>query len=418
MKSMNNEGTWVIQIGHSRDGLRNYAAPVARRDMRLCVIDSVVGEPSRRRGDLIGEASAAKFVVAEDAGHDAIVQSALAFADDHRVVQVVPGFELFTYTAAQVRQALGLSGPPPELLKLFRSKSQQRTAMASRGVPQPQSFPCRSPSDAHRAADALGYPVVVKPDDAGGSQGVRIARNASQLDEAYASACSVILDDGTSGSGLVLVEEFIPGHEYGVSGVIDRDGFVCVVGITERTIYRGRDESACLILRDVACPPAHAPDKLVSVARSAIQAMNLRSSPFDMDIRMPDRGDARVIECAARITGGAVPACYRLLGIDLGEFATAAVLDERIPDDTPVPRAERFCGQEYLVQRTGRQNGCVALPYGEMRPGERGEVVVFSEHVASGDYAHISGRIGIARVVAGSVDRVHELLNRIVNGQA
>jgi hypothetical protein len=409
---------WIIQIGHSRDGLRNYAGPVRRRGMGLCVIDSTVGEPSRRRGDLIGELPLSGVVVVGDAGHDTIVRSALAFAGNHRVVQVVPGFELFTYTAARVRQALGLPGPPPEVLAVFRSKSQQRAAMASRGVPQPRSFPCQSPGDARRAADVGGYPVVVKPDDAGGSQGVRVARNAQQLNEAYAAAGAVVLDDGTQGSGLVLVEEFVPGREYGVSGVVDRDGVVRVVGVTERTIYRGRDESACLILRDVACPPAHAPAALVSAAGSAIRAMNLRGSPFDMDIRMPGPDDARVIECGARITGGSVPACYRLLSTDLGELAAAAVLGEEMPEETAGSEADRFCGQEYLVKRAGPQTGCASIPFGEMRPGERGEVVIFSEPAADGDYAHISSRFGIARAVAGSVGRVHELLDRIVNSRA
>lgn len=416
MNLINNQKPWVIQIGHSRDGLRNYARPVARRGMLLCIVDSEIGESSRLRSDLIGEAPAAKILVSDNAEHDAIVRSALDFAADHRVVQVVPGFELFTHTAATVREALNLTGPSSALLAVFRSKSRQRSAMASYHVPQPQSFACESSDDAILAADEMGYPVVVKPDDAGGSQGVQIARNAAEVAAAYALASSLILDDGTFGSGLVLIEEFVPGAEFGVSGVVDCDGAVRIVGVTERTIYRGQDETACLILRDIACLPTHAAEELLSVARSAIESLNLRSSPFDMDIRMPGRGDARVIECAARITGGSVPACYRHLGIDIGELAVAAVLGEKTAEDSFRSMNTLFCGQEYLVNRRSPKDRTPALPYGEMRPGERGEVVIFSEPSANLDYEHISGRFGIARVVASSVERVHHLLDRIVNG--
>ena len=196
------KGDWVIQLGHSRDGLRNYAGPVSRRGMSLCIIDSVVGEPSRERGDLLGEGDLGATLVVEETAPAAIVNAAITFASDHRVVQVVPGFELFTHTAALSRRALGLPGPSPDVLALFRSKSKQRAAMALRGVPQPRSVPFQNIGDARHAAEAMGYPVVVKPDDAGGSQGVRVVRDASQFDEAYAAANRITLDDGTPARAL------------------------------------------------------------------------------------------------------------------------------------------------------------------------------------------------------------------------
>ena len=92
-----------------------------------------------------------------------------------------------------------------------------------------------------------------------------------------------------------------------MSGIVDKDGIVRIVGVTERMIYRGKDESACLILRDVACPPNFAPGEIHSVVESAIQALELRSSPFDLDVRMPDRETVLVIECGGESRAGRSP---------------------------------------------------------------------------------------------------------------
>ena len=355
-------------------------------------------------------------MIVEEPGPAAVVNATMNFAEDHRVILVVPGFELFTHIAAPARTSIGSSGaftrsagPVPIQVEAANCIGVARRAPATVGpLPKPGRHAPR------RRSDGL-------PDRCQTRRRWRFSR-CSRRSKPRATRRGVRRRKQDHarrrfpGASLVLVEEFVPGQEYGVSGIVDREGTVRIVGVTERMIYRGHDESACLILRDVACPPEHAPSALRSVVESAIQALDLRSSPFDMDVRMPDRETALVIECGARITGGSVPACYRQIGIDFGELALSVVLGETVAAGPAARNGRGFCGQEYLVQGMGPQAFRLALPAGEMLAGERAEVIVLGWPAASGDYTHISDRFGIVRAVAASIDRVHEVLDLILLG--
>jgi D-alanine-D-alanine ligase len=70
-----------------------------------------------------------------------------------------------------------------------------------------------------RALSALGWPLVVKPANAGSSVGVSVAHSAEELPAALAAARAVSSDTETP---IVLVEEFLPGREFTVGVLGER----------------------------------------------------------------------------------------------------------------------------------------------------------------------------------------------------
>jgi cyanophycin synthetase len=98
---------------------------------------------------------------------------------------------------------------------IAQDKELSKVLLHAAGVPVPVGRPVLSAEDAWAAACEIGGPVVVKPQD--GNQGKGVAVNLStreQIEAAYAIAFEV--------SDEVLVERYIPGHDYRLLVVGDK----------------------------------------------------------------------------------------------------------------------------------------------------------------------------------------------------
>ncbi|HEY8532649.1 MAG TPA: biotin carboxylase N-terminal domain-containing protein [Micromonospora sp.] len=93
--------------------------------------------------------------------------------------------------AAAVRDAgLVWVGPPPEAIDALGDKVNARNLMAKAGVPVAPGTerPVADVAEAIDAAEAIGYPVMVKAAAGGGGIGMGIARDAEELRAAYETA--------------------------------------------------------------------------------------------------------------------------------------------------------------------------------------------------------------------------------------
>jgi len=98
---------------------------------------------------------------------------------------------------------------------IAQDKQLTKKLLAAAGVPVPQGRQVHSADDAWAAAQDVGLPVVIKPKD--GNQGKGVTVNIStreQLAAAYQTA--------TEFSSQVLVERFLPGHDYRLLVVGDK----------------------------------------------------------------------------------------------------------------------------------------------------------------------------------------------------
>ena len=104
---------------------------------------------------------------------------------------VAPGSDHAVALAARLASRLGLPHPlTPEAASLAVSRQKQRERLAEAGIPQPRSIVCRSHDDVARAAEEIGFPVVVDAPDRSGERSVGLARDRAALAEAAAGALS------------------------------------------------------------------------------------------------------------------------------------------------------------------------------------------------------------------------------------
>jgi acetyl-CoA carboxylase biotin carboxylase subunit len=78
-------------------------------------------------------------------------------------------------------------GPSAAVLKAIGEKTQAKRAMQEAGVPviPGSDDPSRSVTEASRAAEQIGYPVMLKPAGGGGGKGMRIATTPEELERLF-----------------------------------------------------------------------------------------------------------------------------------------------------------------------------------------------------------------------------------------
>jgi acetyl-CoA carboxylase biotin carboxylase subunit len=123
---------------------------------------------------------------------DAIVAAARATGAE----AVHPGYGFLSenpaLAAALTSAGLVFVGPPAEVLARAGLKTAARQAVRDAGVPvvPGQYAPSSEPERMMRAAEEIGFPVVVKAAAGGGGKGMRVVRDPAQLAEAVGQAAS------------------------------------------------------------------------------------------------------------------------------------------------------------------------------------------------------------------------------------
>jgi acetyl-CoA carboxylase biotin carboxylase subunit len=124
-------------------------------------------------------------------------------------------------------------GPPAEAMRAMGEKTQARRLMQAAGVPvlPGSDVAATDVSDAHRLAEATGFPVMLKAAAGGGGIGMARVETAPQLDRAFTAASRRA--QASFGSGALYVERWLdrPRH---VEVQVFGDGRGNVVHLHER----------------------------------------------------------------------------------------------------------------------------------------------------------------------------------------
>jgi biotin carboxylase len=181
--------------------------------------------------------------------------------------------EMAQVTVAEVAEAIGVPGNPPDAVRRIRTKDLCRAALAAAGFAQPAVRLC---ADAAAAAEFLAEstgPWIVKPRDAMGSIGVSMVLGAADL----AAAIGLLPD-----SAPFLVEEFVEGPEFSVEGVF-LDGAPRVLAITakEKAPPPFFVEVGHVLPAEI---PEHERHEIVAHVCAALATLELRAGAFHVEL--------------------------------------------------------------------------------------------------------------------------------------
>lgn len=143
--------------------------------------------------------------------------------DNVWVDRIEATIESHTLSTAQVRENCTIPGTSVRTAWLCRDKPSMKQTLREAGVPTAASTAADNAADVYAFADAVGYPLILKPRSGAGAQDTTRVDNRDELDAAL----------GAFGAGTtsIAVEEFVEGHE-GFYDTMSVDGqpaldFVC-----------------------------------------------------------------------------------------------------------------------------------------------------------------------------------------------
>jgi biotin carboxylase len=269
-----------------------YRAPDFVAAARALGVDLVVGSD---HPPALGDADHTLAVPLDDP--DAAVE-VIAAADDRRGVDAVVAVDdRGVVVAAEAGARLGFPHSPPDAVAATRDKTEMRRRLAAAEVPQP-----RFGTD----AGTVGFPCVVKPTGLSGSQGVIRCDTPAELDAARERIARFW-------SGPVLVEEYVPGVEVALEGLL-RGGELEVLAVFDKPDPLEGPYFEETIYVTPSRLPAGTIAAAVNTTARAAAAIGLTEGPVHAEVRV-DGDRIRVIEVAARSIGGL---CARTLRFGAG----------------------------------------------------------------------------------------------------
>ncbi len=156
---------------------------------------------------------------------------------------VHPGFGFLSENPAfaEAVAAAGLTfvGPPAEAMALLGDKVASKKLAAEAGLPviTAGSEPVADLDQARAAAEAAGFPVLLKPAAGGGGKGMRVVTGPDDLGEALRAATAEATK--AFGDGRVFVERYVkPARHVEVQVLADAHGNVIHLGERECSVQR------------------------------------------------------------------------------------------------------------------------------------------------------------------------------------
>jgi hypothetical protein len=226
---------------------------------------------------------------------------------------------------AHVREACGIPGTSVRTAWLCRDKPAMKEALREAGVPTARSAGVSSAAEAWAFAEAVGYPLILKPRSGAGASGTTKVTDAKELEAAIRSSH---LEQGAQ----VAIEEFVEGHEafYDTIAIDGKVGHEFIShyypGVLEA--MRTRWISPQIVTTNRTAAPGYA--EVRSMGARVIQALGIGTSATHMEWFIGPKG-LRFSEIGCRPPGVSVWDLYGAAnGIDLYREWGEAITHGRI----------------------------------------------------------------------------------------
>jgi biotin carboxylase len=241
------------------------------------------------------------------------------------------------YVAAVAAKRLGLAFSPRAAVLAANDKFLARQKFRAAGLLTP------SYQLLDQAGGAGRYPCVLKPLGLSGSRGVIRANDDAEFAAAFARIKKIASEPA------VLVEDFIPGHEYALEGIVT-EGRLRTLALFDKP-----DPLDGPFFEETIYVTVAVRRKISETTQRAVAALGLTRGPIHAEMRVNDAG-VWMLEVAARPIGGL---CSRVLRFAGGRSLEELILRHAAGEDIgevpleegahavmmiPIPRAGIYAG--------------------------------------------------------------------------
>lgn len=327
--------------------------------------------------------------------------------------------EYFIEVAAEVAKHFNLPCPNIAAVKLCRNKDQLAQFLQKHHINSPRTVVV-SPQDPIQKvlnSSRFNFPIIIKPLSGSGSMGVRLCGDEKEYDEHIQNPQNSIYFDKK-----VLIQEYIVGEEYSVESM-GFDHTIEIIGITKKYlgnpphfIETGHDFPANL--------PSSLSEKINTLVKTTLQAINLTFGPAHTEIRVKDN-EPYIIEINPRLAGGMIPTLIKnATGIDLIDEVLGLFMGEKIPsaplfnkggnDTSKSNTIQKFSSIRFIIPPCSGNVININIPIKKPQ-----ELIAFEMKLSPSEYVHLNGdfrdRKGYLITCADTLKQAKEAADTLVN---
>lgn len=308
-------------------------------------------------------------------------------ADDTDLVAVMCGGETGVKVTDALAEFMGLRGnSTADGMDNRRDKRVQQTAVKNAGLRSVRSACGTTWSEVADFAEQEKYPVIVKPVESAGSDGVKKCDTKEEAQQHFELLMNSQRKCGAQGAA-VLLQEFLKGTEY-IVDIVTRDGVhkTTMVWVYDRRAANGGDfvnfgQRCVLADQDVA-------QELIAYAKGCLDALRVTNGATHTEVMMTEDGPC-LVEVNSRCHGanGAwmplVQALtgYTQVGVCVDAFLNPAAFHE-LPSVPPSP----FLAAGEMVSLISYHEGLIEATPGFEEVRQLKSFTSLEENVHKGDY--------------------------------
>jgi len=240
-----------------------------------------------------------------------------------------------------MRQRFAEAGVPWPNFRLYRVGDDPESIAYEIQGPHPSTTASLRFASAQGANSSVSYPCVLKPTTLSGSRGVMRADNPEEFVQRFERLRKILFAERCDE---VLVEDYIPGVEVSVEGLLDGGQLHVLALFDKPDPLEGPFFEETIYVTPSRLPP-ETQAAIFEAAAKAAAALGLREGPIHAELRVNERGPW-LLEVAARSIGGM---CSKTL-----RFGTDMSLEELI--------LRQAFGMELDTQREKRAGGVMMIP--------------------------------------------------------
>jgi tyramine---L-glutamate ligase len=281
-----------------------------------------------------------EIVAAAPADYEADFRSILSQCDAALIVAPETGGLLARLNAMAVEAGIPLLGCSPKAVVLAGDKAACNRIFRKAGLPTPPTRLVRT-SSAVQAAAELGYPLVTKPLDGVGCEGLSLVSNKQQLQPALEFARK------TSRRKEILLQRFVTGNHVSVSLLASKTGLL-PLSLNGQRIEPGQP----FRYQGGIVPYSHpAAQQALELAQAAARLLPGLRGYFGVDLVLGPEG-GYLIEINPRITTSYV-GLRRVLQANLAELIWNACILDEMPEHVDLAGQVEFSKDDPIHVQAG-----------------------------------------------------------------
>ena len=237
-------------------------------------------------------------------------------------------------TQALMKMGVPILGTSAENVDRAEDRELFDEVLAGTGIKRPAGHTVFTAEEAVKAANDLGYPVLVRPSYVLGGQGMRIAFNDDEINE-FIGIINRIAQDHP-----ILVDKYMMGKEIEVDAICDgRD--ILIPGIMEHIERAGIHSGDSISIYPAPTISEKAKESIADYTERLAKVLNVRGMINIQYIVMDD--EVYCIEVNPR-SSRTVPYISKVTGIPIVELAARAIIGEEIRNMGYEPGLQKNAG--------------------------------------------------------------------------